>query len=85
MDTNSRIPRMLDRGQLYQLLGRGQKRGSFDNWLWRVTRDKAFPRPVAISDRRVAWRDDEVLAWLEAQPRSDRTRSPRPVMARSAR
>ena len=30
-----------------------------------------FPRPVAISDRRIAWWEDEVDGWLAARPRRE--------------
>ena len=28
-----------------------------------------FPEPVALSDRRIAWREDEIEAWLASRPR----------------
>lgn len=33
----------------------------------RRVRDGGFPPPVRISARRIAWRRDDILAWLENQ------------------
>jgi predicted DNA-binding transcriptional regulator AlpA len=30
-----------------------------------------FPKPVALSDRRIAWREEEVDEWLASRPRRD--------------
>jgi predicted DNA-binding transcriptional regulator AlpA len=68
---------LLSREQLRAAIGRGQKTGSFNNWLARATRERRFPRPLVIAGRSVAWRQDEVQAWIDAQPRSDASRSPR--------
>lgn len=76
------IPRLLRREQLHELLGRGQKRGSFSNWLARATAERGFPRPIVIAGRSVAWREDEVAAWVDSRPRSDASRSPRPGAGR---
>ena len=43
-----------------------------DMWLWRrLKNDPTFPRPIYIGRRRF-WRQADVIAWLEAQPRADR-------------
>jgi prophage regulatory protein len=33
--------------------------------LWRMQRRKAFPAPTKITERRIAWRRDEVERWLD--------------------
>lgn len=33
--------------------------------IWRLERAGKFPRRIAISDKRVAWRRSEIEAWLE--------------------
>ena len=30
-----------------------------------------FPKPIALSDSRIAWREDEVDDWLASRPRRD--------------
>lgn len=38
--------------------------------IWRLERkDPTFPQRTRVGPKRVMWRQDEVLAWLEAQPR----------------
>ena len=32
-----------------------------------------FPKPVALSDRRIAFREDEIDNWLASRPRRDST------------
>lgn len=36
-----------------------------DATVWRMERRGEFPRRIAISDKRVAWRKSEIQAWLE--------------------
>ena len=36
--------------------------------LYRMVRSGEFPAPVRISRRAVAWREKEILAWLEDRP-----------------
>lgn len=35
----------------------------------RLVKAGKFPRPIELGENRVAWRVDEVDAWLEARPR----------------
>jgi prophage regulatory protein len=35
--------------------------------IWRKVRDGEFPSPVQISKNRVAWREIEVLEWLQSR------------------
>ena len=37
--------------------------------LRRKVKAHEFPEPVALSDRRIAWREDEVDEWLASRPR----------------
>lgn len=36
--------------------------------IWRMTQDGRFPAPVRISARSVAWKSDEIEAWLNSRP-----------------
>ncbi len=35
--------------------------------IWRMRRDGTFPQPVAISPNRIAWREADVMEWVEAR------------------
>jgi predicted DNA-binding transcriptional regulator AlpA len=37
--------------------------------VWRRVRDGRFPAPLQISPGRVAWREDDIRAWMAAQKR----------------
>jgi prophage regulatory protein len=43
--------------------------------LWRYTRSGDFPHPVRIGLRRIAWRESDVLHWLETRVQRGRRRS----------
>ncbi|MBA1181271.1 AlpA family phage regulatory protein [Pseudomonas psychrotolerans] len=34
--------------------------------LWRWVRDERFPAPLNLGPRRIAWREAEVNAWIDA-------------------
>lgn len=36
--------------------------------LYRLMNEGKFPRPVKLSTNRVAWREDDVNAWIENLP-----------------
>ena len=38
--------------------------------IYRLMREGKFPKPLKVGARAVAWRSDEVLAFIEALPRS---------------
>ena len=57
-----RIPRLLNTRAVMGLTS--FSRGT----LYVKTRDGTFPKPVKISQRRIAFREADVRAWLEAQP-----------------
>jgi predicted DNA-binding transcriptional regulator AlpA len=42
------------------------------NHLRRKVNAGEFPRPIAVSDRRIAWIESEVDEWLAARPRAER-------------
>lgn len=55
---------------LDELLTPGQVRAIHpvsDTTRWRQVKAGTFPKPYRISDRRIAWRRGDVLAWLEAR------------------
>jgi prophage regulatory protein len=35
---------------------------------WRQVREGKFPAPVKITERRIAWRERDIVAWLTAAP-----------------
>ncbi len=72
------VPQLLDRTQLFHLLGGTMTRAAFSNWLWRKTRSEGFPRPIALGPNSVRWVADEVARWLASRPRSGPARSPNP-------
>ena len=37
--------------------------------LWRLEQKNMFPQRVALSPRRVGWKHDEVMEWLDTRPR----------------
>lgn len=41
--------------------------------VYRLVAKGAFPSPLRIGVRRSAWRDSEITAWQDAQPRGVRT------------
>ena len=38
--------------------------------IYRKMRNGTFPLPLKLGERAVAWRADEVHAWIESRPRS---------------
>ena len=40
--------------------------------IWEMTRRGEFPRAIRIcGSKRVAYREDEILAWIESRPRQE--------------
>ena len=37
--------------------------------LWRLEQKGMFPKRIALSPRRVGWRENEINEWLESLPR----------------
>lgn len=50
--------------------------------LWRKVKDGTFVAPQKISAGVTAWRRDEVVAWLKAQPETGKKRRPRKTTGR---
>ncbi len=38
--------------------------------IWTMVRDKRFPQPYKIGKAAVAWRSDEIEAWIAARERA---------------
>jgi prophage regulatory protein len=34
--------------------------------IWRKVREGSFPRPLRIGQNRVAWRSEDLIAWISA-------------------
>jgi hypothetical protein len=71
-DQTTILPALLTAESLRQRLKPTLKPGSWRNWLWRAITEQSFPLGVRIGKRTCAWREDEVLAWLEACERGGR-------------
>lgn len=35
--------------------------------IWRLVREKKFPKPIKLSEKVTIWKADDVLAWLESK------------------
>jgi prophage regulatory protein len=46
------------------------------NAVYELAKTSGFPRPLKLTKRASAWREDEIQAWIDALPVSDRP-SPR--------
>ncbi len=71
-DQTTVLPALLSAEALRLRLRPGLSKGSWRNWLWRAICDQGFPKGVRIGERTCAWREDEVLAWLEGRERGGR-------------
>jgi len=49
---------------------------------WMNLKQDPFPQPLVLSGNSVAWRADEVFAWLDRRPRG---RAPQPARQRAAK
>jgi prophage regulatory protein len=41
--------------------------------IWKLVKERDFPPPVHLTGRARAWRSDEIQAWIDSRPRSDRS------------
>jgi hypothetical protein len=80
-DETTVLPALLSAEALRQRLRPNLGARSFRNWLWRAITDQGFPKGVRIGERSCAWREDEVLAWLESRERGGRFDGKRPASA----
>ena len=39
--------------------------------IWELMRRGAFPKALRIGAQKVAWREDEVRAWIDSRPRQE--------------
>ncbi len=46
--------------------------GASRSWLYAAIAAGSFPAPVRLGANAVAWREDEVTAWIETRPRAGR-------------
>jgi len=44
-----------------------KKTGLSRTTIWRLERKGEFPLRVALSDRRIGWKEEEVIKWLESR------------------
>lgn len=54
--------RLLSTNEVLDLIGKSR------DWLYRWRRTGRFPGPYQIGDR-LAWKESDVMAWIEQQPR----------------
>jgi len=67
------VPLLLDAEALRQRLRANLTKGSWRNWLARVTKSQGFPKPLCLGSRgSLAWDENEVLAWLQERRRGGR-------------
>jgi len=44
-----------------------KKTGLSRTTIWRLERKGEFPLRVALSNRRVGWKEDEIIKWLQSR------------------
>jgi len=44
--------------------------GACNTTLYKWVKDGTFPAPVRLSSHFVAWREDEITAWIASRPRT---------------
>jgi len=71
-DQTTILPALLSAESLRQRLRPTLGPASWRNWLWRAVTEWGFPKAVRIGERTCAWREDEVLAWLQTRERGGR-------------
>jgi prophage regulatory protein len=47
--------------------------------IYRLAREGRFPKPRKLTERSSAWREDEVLAWIESRPAYQPATEPKPA------
>ena len=61
----------LDTGKLLRLEAVIALIGMKRSWILQKTKDGKFPKPLRLSPRAVAWRQSDVLEWIDAQELAD--------------
>ena len=70
--TRTVVPVLLNVEALRQRLKPHLKPTTFHNWLNRASAHYGFPQGLRLGERTRAWREDEVMAWLESRERGGR-------------
>jgi prophage regulatory protein len=66
------MPKLIPFEKVQELVG-----GMSQPTIWRMRRNGTFPQPVAISPNRIAWREADVVAWVETRTAT----APQPIAA----
>jgi|TARA_B110000008_G_C16678475_1_gene447712 prophage regulatory protein len=61
----------VDTGKLLRLEAVIALIGMKRSWILQKTKDGKFPKPLRLSPRAVAWRQSDVLEWIDAQELAD--------------
>ena len=62
-----------------------ERTGLKESTLYKEIQEGSFPRPVSISERCVAWREDQIDEWCEAKAEGRTLRYDPPASSRKAR
>ena len=60
-----------DTGKLLRLEAVISLIGMKRSWILQKVKDGKFPKPLRLSPRAVAWRQSDVLEWIDAQELAD--------------
>jgi prophage regulatory protein len=60
-----------DTGKLLRLEAVISLIGMKRSWILQKVKDGRFPKPLRLSPRAVAWRQSEVIEWINAQELAD--------------
>ena len=60
-----------DTGKLLRLEAVISLIGMKRSWILQKVKDGEFPKPLRLSPRAVAWREREILKWINAQELAD--------------
>lgn len=62
------MTRLIRKKELLEMTGLSQ------TTLWRWEKSGKFPARIRLSGKRVAWREDEIMDWIENRPRGNAER-----------
>jgi hypothetical protein len=77
-NSTTTLPRLLTSEALRERVKPHLALASWRNWLARAIALHGFPKGLRLGERTVSFREDEVLAWLEARERGGRFDGKRP-------
>lgn len=63
LEVAQRIDPLLRRADVLKVTGLSQSA------LYRLIRSDHFPQPVSVTDATVAWKQSEIITWIDARPR----------------